>query len=114
MPWITPDGSYYDGQGPVANGSTQCAIRPSTSYTLGALWQTNPLDPATCWRLKTQTEMDTEREAEISVKLDADKILRLIFEINYDQENRVRALEGKAAITKLTYRNALIATYKTL
>ena len=39
---------------------------------------------------------------------------RLMFEINFDQENRVRALEGKAAITRLQYRNALINVYKGL
>lgn len=39
---------------------------------------------------------------------------RLWFEVNFDQENRVRALEGKGAITRAQYRDALIARYKTL
>lgn len=32
---------------------------------------------------------------------------RLDFEVNFDQENRIRALEGKAAITRAQYRDAL-------
>jgi hypothetical protein len=37
---------------------------------------------------------------------------RLLFEINYDQEIRLRVLEGKAAITRAQYRDALIAEWK--
>lgn len=40
--------------------------------------------------------------------------LRFLFEVNFDQENRVRALEGKAAITRVQYRDAWINLWKTL
>src|SRR5688572_28346946 len=35
-------------------------------------------------------------------------IWRLIFEVNFDQETRLRVLEGKQAINRLQYRAALI------
>ena len=41
-------------------------------------------------------------------------LARLSFEVLFDQEKRLRVLEGKPAITKLQYRNALIAVWKTL
>lgn len=46
--------------------------------------------------------------------LDASTLARLMFEVEFDQEKRLRVLEGKPAITKLQYRNALIAQWKTL
>lgn len=39
---------------------------------------------------------------------------RLLFEINFDQENRLRALEGKVVITMAQYLDALIARWKAL
>lgn len=52
------------------------------------------------------------REAENAIN--TNKKDRLIFEINYDQENRVRILEGKVVITKQQYKDALIVKYKAL
>lgn len=43
-----------------------------------------------------------------------DAISRFEFEIWFGQENRIRTLEGKAQITRLQYRTALIAAWKTL
>lgn len=43
-----------------------------------------------------------------------DSIDRLSFEVNFDQENRIRALEGKAAITRVQYRDALVTRWKQL
>jgi hypothetical protein len=37
---------------------------------------------------------------------------RLLFEINFDQENRLRALEGKLPITRIKYRDALVEEWK--
>ena len=39
---------------------------------------------------------------------------RLLFDVNYDQETRLRVIEGKPAITRLQYRNALITRWKEL
>lgn len=54
-------------------------------------------------RLKTAPELDGEKES----KLDA--IDRLQFQIAFDIENRMRALEAKPAITAAQYRSALKA-----
>lgn len=43
-----------------------------------------------------------------------DAIDRLDFEVDFDQENRIRALELKAPITRSQYRDALIARWKVL
>ena len=39
---------------------------------------------------------------------------RLWFEVNFNQENRLRTLEGRPSVTKAQYRDALIAAYKAL
>lgn len=39
---------------------------------------------------------------------------KLLFELNFDQENRIRVLEGKATITKLQYWNAIKSVWRTL
>jgi hypothetical protein len=44
----------------------------------------------------------------------SDAIDRLQFDVLFNQENRIRALEGKAAITRAQYRDALIARWKVL
>lgn len=71
----------------------------------------------------TQTEIDAVTDADmVSSELDTEannalsisKIERLLFEINFDQENRLRVLEGGAAITKTQYKNALVTKYKAL
>lgn len=53
-------------------------------------------------------------EAEITDKLDNDKVLKLLFFIHFDMENRVRALKGEPIITQAVYKQALIDQYKTL
>ena len=39
---------------------------------------------------------------------------RLLFEINFDQENRIRQLEGRQTVTRAAYRGALIQAWKDL
>ena len=66
----------------------------------------------------TQIEIDAYADAqltaEITSKLDSDKVVKLLFFLNLDQENRIRVLEGKAEITQATYKQALIDQYKAL
>lgn len=57
---------------------------------------------------------DTEADRSIAVIFEQDRIARLLFEINFDQENRIRVLEGKSIITKVVYRDALKTLLKTL
>jgi hypothetical protein len=43
-----------------------------------------------------------------------DSITQLEFDVLFNQENRIRTLEGKASITRVQYRDALIARWKVL
>lgn len=61
-----------------------------------------------------QLKIAAALETEASKALQADKLRQLLFEINFDQENRVRVLEGKSVITRVQYRDALIMRYKAL
>ena len=61
-----------------------------------------------------QTKVTAALDEEASRSLTRDKVLQLLFEVNFDQENRLRVLEGKPQIIKLQYKDALIALYKTL
>lgn len=53
-------------------------------------------------------------DQECVLSLDADKMRKLLFEVNFDQENRVRVLEGRPTITRPQYRTGLIAVWRTL
>jgi hypothetical protein len=57
---------------------------------------------------------DNVAERDIKNSFEADKVRRLIFEIEFNQENRIRVLEGKLPISRPTYRDTLIALYKSL
>ena len=57
---------------------------------------------------------DNVAERDIKSGFEADKVRRLIFEIEFNQENRIRTLEGKQPISRATYRDALLAQYKAL
>lgn len=52
------------------------------------------------------------KEREVDRQFQATTIQRLIFLIEFDQENRIRVLEGGPQITIAQYRDALIARYK--
>ncbi len=62
MPWVTPDGSYYDGPGPVAAGSESVSQRPSGRH----IWQggTWVLGPAPARRLVPLDFLNLFTEAE--------------------------------------------------
>jgi len=66
----------------------------------------------------TQEEIDVYNEAlitaEITDKIETDKLFKLMFFVNLDQENRMRVIEGKNEITQATYKQALIDRYKAL
>ena len=57
---------------------------------------------------------DLVADREILSGFEGTRIAKLIFEIELDQENRLRVLEGKAIITKTQYKNALKTLLKTL
>ena len=109
------DGGYYFDPSRILWGEDvngQLPPRPA-GFVLSSDWQLDPMNPAVCWRLKTPAELDAEKVIEYTSRLD-DKTQRLLFEINFDQENRVRVLEGKPAIAKTQYHDVLINVWKGL
>ncbi len=57
---------------------------------------------------------DVVADAEINSGFVNSRTSRLMFEIEFDQENRIRVLEGLPSITKAQYKNALKMLLKTL
>lgn len=74
-------------------------VLESPTYQVGASEVTETFTK----RDKTAQELDNAKEAELTA------VQRLLFEVNFDQENRIRTLEGKNTITKVQYRDALKA-----
>lgn len=62
MPWITPDGEYYGGPGPVAAGSMEVSTRPSDRH----VWQDGAwvLGPTQAMRLAPLDFLNLFTEAE--------------------------------------------------
>ncbi|MFQ5783619.1 MAG: hypothetical protein ACE5H8_02195 [Alphaproteobacteria bacterium] len=57
---------------------------------------------------------DREADADFAPAFEEGRTARLLFDISLDQENRLRALEGRAAVTRAQYRGALVARLKGL
>lgn len=68
-----PTGGYIElsDTTPVSSGCVPVALRPSANHVWADTWASNPLDPAVCWRLKTQAEIDAERDAALQRILDS-------------------------------------------
>ncbi len=98
MGYIKPDGSYYGGdrESPL---DIQVPNRPTPDHT---------------WDGSQWVAPDPTALADAKAVQKVDAIDRLQFEIAFDMENRMRVREGKATITRVQYRNALIAVYKAM
>ncbi len=57
---------------------------------------------------------DREAERSIAANFESSKFPRLLFELNFDQEKRLRVLEAKPSITKSQYRDAVKTRFKAL
>lgn len=66
-----------------------------------------PADPA-----PNQTQLDQRLTNLIDLQCDGHLETRFNFEIDFDQENRIRVLENKQPVTKLQYKNAIINRFK--
>ncbi len=97
MPYILPDGNYYDAGDWVADGSIACAVRPE-GYVLKDNWRRNPTNGAVCWRKKTPSEVDAEAQAEED-NLSFNGMNSVIMNALLDHDNRLRRLEGRPEIT---------------
>ena len=108
--YLPVNGARYMPNFPPSDQDAACGRYPFDHPVFGAL--TIDADGGA----PTQAEIDAVLAPSIDVRasnaVDAED--RLLFEINFDQENRIRALEGKAAITRAQYRDALVARWKQL
>jgi hypothetical protein len=103
MPYfISRDGSYHEGdQQP---GDIPCGPRTDIYATWdGHQWNPEP-SAATAARIDAESLSDLQR----------DKLVRLLIDILYDHDARLRVQEIKTAITKQQYKTALLSAYKAL
>lgn len=113
---------YIEGLGPKLNylvpGAVYGLNEPFNTYE-SIIWNDPRPLPSEAEILAVTQEMldQATQNAEIialeGLMLDS-KIQLLLFNINFDTENRIRALEGKAIITKAQYKNAILSLYRTL
>lgn len=91
LPLVEPSGPSYD---------------PTIEVLIGPIDTVGATQVTRTWskRSKTAQELDTDKQ----VKIDA--LTKLWFDVNFDQENRIRVLEGKSTITRTQYLNALKAS----
>lgn len=97
MNFLTPIGLYYEGER-VHPLDQEVPQRPSPDH----IWS------GSAWTIDQVAVLD--RKAAFAV----DGIDRLQFEHLFDLENRMRAQEGIAQITRAQYRTALINRWKQL
>lgn len=109
MPYITPDGNYYNGTGPVADGSIAVAARPSIFHVYTG---TPSLDPAICWRTMNQTEIDYIKDGIASNIVNGDftvnDVLKAFALVVLDEINILRAQHSLAARTAAQLKTAII------
>lgn len=81
------------------------AFDPATHVKTGPVTTIETTRVVDTWtiRAKTAEEIDADKEERL------DRYDRLNFEINYDQESRIRVLESRPAINRVQYRAALKA-----
>lgn len=89
MPRIILDGLRYTELNTL-QPSIECAAIPDglpqdmSLYILDDLWQTDPLNPSVCWRLKTAQELDNEKEAIAQLLGELKPVIESVLEIIYE------------------------------
>lgn len=66
-----PSGGYIElGDAvPVSTSLVQVAVRPSPNHVFSDTWNTDPVNAAVCWRLKTAAEANAEKDGELTAFL---------------------------------------------
>jgi len=103
----TIDNGYCE-QKLVANEPwVECAPRPTIDHVPADNWQSDPMNPAVCWRTKTAQELDAEKSSKVENRWrddpHNDKLMMLLYTI----DERLRVLEGKASRDKPTFWNVI-------
>ena len=88
---------------PVSDTLVEIAIRPSPSHVIADNWQSDPMNPLVCWRLKTSQELDAEETATASeaLKLVASCILEAVFDMKQNPANYPTAASLKQKALEL-------------
>ena len=88
---------------PVSETLTPVAERPSKNHTFSDNWQSDPMNPEVCWRLKTAQELDTEKTAVASeaLKLITSCILEAVFDMKSNPANYPTAASLKQKALEL-------------
>lgn len=72
---------------PVSTDLVPVALRPSPAHVLSDTWQTDPMNAAVCWRLKTAGELTAEKDAGLQEFLDSvgGKVVKAIVQVGIDK-----------------------------
>ena len=100
-----PSGHYIELQDstPVSETLIPVCQRPSKNHTFSDNWQSEPMNPLVCWRLKTAQELDAEKTAVASeaLKLVAASILEAVFDMKSNPANYPTAASLKQKAIEL-------------
>ena len=68
-----PNGIYLEVQDntPVSDQLVPVALRTSLNHVFSDTWNTDTMDPAVCWRLKTAAEQTVEKDTALQEFLDS-------------------------------------------
>lgn len=82
-------GAYIelDDATPVSTTLTQVALRPSLNHVFSDTWNTDPMNAAVCWRLKTAAELTAEKDTALQDFLDSPggKVVKAIVQVGIDK-----------------------------
>ena len=102
--YVCPNNRWYCGGTPELN-STECAGMPSVNHVLSETWQSAPMNPDVCWRIKTALELDAEKhEIAISdpvLKKVGAAILEAVFDMKQNPANYPTAASLKQKALEL-------------
>jgi len=76
-----PDGT------PVSDTLVEVALRPSLIHVFSDTWQTDPMNAAVCWRLKTAAELTAEKDAGLQEFLESPggKVVKAMMLVGIDK-----------------------------
>ena len=88
---------------PVSETLAQVCQRPSENHVFSDNWQSDPMNPLVCWRLKTALELDAEKTAVATdaLKLVAACLLEAVFDMKSNPTNYPTAASLKQKALEL-------------
>ena len=102
--YVAPNNGWYCGETPEI-GSIECANRASQDYLLADNWQSAPMNPLVCWRLKTALELDAEKHgiaiSDPVLKMVGAVILEAVFDMKQNPANYPTAASLKQKALEL-------------